>query len=253
VQDDTGSAGVFDTHLAAWRRWQQEPWGRMRYALVADLLDRHLPASPCRVLDVGGGDGADVVRLAERGDLVTVVDQSDSMLARPAGLATVTAGLRDLGSQGLPPADVVLCHNVVQYEPDLDAAVGAVVAAARPGGLVSLLATNPVHHVLRTVVRGLDPAAALDVLDAATFPTATFDHEVARITWQQALESLQRNGCELLARYGVQCVNHLVTADERKHEPQFAADLQRLELALADRDPYRDVAAFWMLVVRRAG
>ncbi|MBC7639133.1 MAG: methyltransferase domain-containing protein, partial [Rhodoferax sp.] len=73
---------VFDEHAAAWRAWQRTPWGRLRYRLVAQLLDRHVAALPAGtvVLDVGGADGADSRRFAERGLAVTVVDPSAVML-----------------------------------------------------------------------------------------------------------------------------------------------------------------------------
>ena len=76
-------------------------------------------------------------------------------------------------------------------------------------------------------------------------------HDVRRITADVAAQALSAAGCDVVARYGVLCVNHLITADERKGEPDFAADLERLELAVADRSPYRDIAAMWMLVARR--
>ncbi|GAA4354584.1 class I SAM-dependent methyltransferase [Angustibacter luteus] len=251
---------VFDTHMDAWTAWQDSPWGRLRYRLVGDLLDRHLgPAeSAQRVLDLGGGDGADSVPLAVAGHDVTVADSSRAMLdlaerrARERGVA-VAAVMAGVGDRRLLPEgnDVVLLHNVIQYCPDLADVLAAAVGAARPGGLVSVIATNPVMHVLRAAVRDLDPAAALAMLGAPTVHTVTFDHAVRRITWQEAAAALERAGADVVQRYGVLCVNHLVTDDERKHDPDFAADLERLELAVADRDPYRDIAAMWMLVARR--
>ena len=50
--------------------------------------------------------------------------------------------------------------------------------------------------------------------------------------------------------YGIQCVTHLVP-NRRKDEPAFFAELEALELALCDREPYLRVARFWQLVSRR--
>ncbi|GAB3590887.1 class I SAM-dependent methyltransferase [Angustibacter peucedani] len=265
------TAAVFDRAQESWRAWQESPWGRLRYALVARLLDRHLPAPaaagepPVVVLDVGGGDGADSVRLAGPGRAVVVADASSAMLERAVGrvheagvdVRTTAADLAVLADDAVvreeapDGADVVLCHHVLQYCDDLDTAVGQVLAVARPGALVSVMVSNPVVHVLAAAVRDLDPEAALALLDAETKRTATFDHAMRRITWQDGVAALERAGCTVEARYGVLCVNHLVVDDERKHDPQFAAALGRLELELADRDPYRDVAAMWLVVARR--
>ena len=250
----------FDKDVQGWRDWQLSPWGRLRYRLVAQLLERHLGAleSGGTVLDVGGADGADSVPLARRGLDVVVIDPSSLLLAPAAsepGVRTALLSLEDLASAwpGLVPggADVVLCHNVVQYCDDLDSAVAAAVAPLKSGGLVSLISTNPVNHVLRVAVRDLDPEGALALLSAKTMRTTTFDHDVRRIDVESATRALAAAGCEEVARYGVLCVNHLITDDERKHDPHFAEALERLELELADRDPYRDIAAMWMLVARR--
>ena len=257
---------VFERHLDEWARWQRSPWGSLRYRLVAQLLARHRPAAtPLTVLDLGGGDGADSVPLAAAGDDVVVADQSPALLQRAqsrateAGTTIRTARLaldrpdgRDEVYEQLPQgADLVVSHNVVQYLPDVETAVTDVVSHVRHGGLVSLMATNPVNQVLTTSVRGPDPDAALALLDAPTFHTVTFEHDVRRITWAEGERALRAAGCEVVARYGVLCVNHLITDDERKHDSQFATSLERLELMLADRDPYRDIAAMWMIVARR--
>lgn len=70
--------------MAAWRQWQQAPWGRLRFTLAEANLLRHLDGlgdGPLRILDLAGGDGGDAVRLAARGHRVTVVDLAPGMLA----------------------------------------------------------------------------------------------------------------------------------------------------------------------------
>lgn len=77
------------------------------------------------MLDVGGGDGGDSVGLAAEAHDVTVVDPSADLLAEAsagaerAGVAdrlhVVRADLADLPRLGLPPADLVVCHFVLQY------------------------------------------------------------------------------------------------------------------------------------------
>ena len=41
---------IFDQHLAAWQEWCATPWGRIRFAVVAETLDRQVTA-----LQAGGG------------------------------------------------------------------------------------------------------------------------------------------------------------------------------------------------------
>ncbi|MFQ6329193.1 class I SAM-dependent methyltransferase [Nocardia sp. CWNU-33] len=77
----------FDRHLDAFRRYQETPWGRLRYEQVATNLARHLPHRPLRVLDVGGGNGLDALHLAALGHRVTIGDTSQASLDEAITLA----------------------------------------------------------------------------------------------------------------------------------------------------------------------
>lgn len=257
------AAGVFDEHVDAWRAWQRTPWGRLRYRVVAETLARTcagLGPEPLRILDVGGGDGGDCLPLARAGHAVTLVDISRPLLdlAEEAAaadvmagqLATVHAGVDDLRDLALGTFDLVVCHNVVQYRADLAATVEQLARCVAPSGALSLMAPNPAADVMAAAVVREDPAAALGLVDAPSLRTETFEHEVRRVPPEAALEALGAAGLDEVRRYGVQCLIHLVP-NRRKEEPAFYADLEALELALCDREPFLEVARFWQLVARR--
>ncbi|HEV2887539.1 MAG TPA: methyltransferase domain-containing protein [Jatrophihabitans sp.] len=260
---------TFDQHATSWREWQASPWGRLRYRLAAHTLDRVLQplGSGCQVLDVGGGDGADSVRLAEQGHLVTILDHSEPLLARAAAAAAeagVTGRVRTvlgdvgrlaepgfLGAAGQPGFDLVLCHNVLHYLSGGGDIVRCLVGTVRIGGLLSLMAPNPAMDVLAAAVRDLDPVAALAVLDAPTVRSVTFEHDMRRLDPRDVEDLLAMCGCRVSDRFGIRCVMDLIADNEKKAAPGFFADLERLELALCDREPYWRTARFWQLVATR--
>jgi S-adenosylmethionine-dependent methyltransferase len=104
---------------------------------------------------------------------------------------------------------------------------------------------------MAAVVAREEPGSARDLLDAPSQLTETFGHEVRRIPVAVAAGSLDAVGLTDRTAYGIQCVTHLVP-NRRKEEPAFFAELEALELALCDREPYLRVARFWQLVARRA-
>jgi SAM-dependent methyltransferase len=154
-------ADVFGDRSDASTTWQGSPWGRLRYSIAHRTTARavaDLPG-PLRVLDVGGGDGADSLPLAE-GHQVTVLDFAPELLER-AVQAAVAEGVADRvrtvcadldgflsndHADALAPTafDVVLCHNVLHYRADVPATVRLLVGRVRPGGVVSVMAPNPV-------------------------------------------------------------------------------------------------------------
>ncbi|WP_158851812.1 methyltransferase domain-containing protein [Saccharothrix deserti] len=248
---------TFDSATRQWREWQQSPWGRLRYTQAEANLARHLPSTPSKVLDLAGGDGADALRLARRGHHVTVVDQSTEMLAEAErsfaseGLPVrlVRADLAELPEDVRGEYDVVLVHNVIQYLADPAAALRTAVSLVAPGGVLSVIAINRHSEPLRKATLGLDPAGALAALDTDQARTHTFDTTLTQYTADQVVGWL--DGCAVLGHYGICAVTGYIADNSRKHDPAFFADLERLELALADRMPYPLIARFFHVVAGR--
>ncbi|WP_198345848.1 methyltransferase [Nocardiopsis gilva] len=143
--------------------------GTARIAVVWDALRNLLaglgPAAdaPLHIVDAGGGTGGAAVPLAELGHHVTVVEPNPDSLAALERRAA-EAGVRVHAMQGethdlaeLLPAEhahLVLVHNVLEYVDDPRAALSDVVGITRPGGAVSLMATNAVAGALHRALAG---------------------------------------------------------------------------------------------------
>jgi S-adenosylmethionine-dependent methyltransferase len=260
-------ADIFDQHLASWQDWCASPWGRIRFAVVAETLGRQVAAlqeanggQPLRVLDVGGGDGRDSRPLAAAGHDVTILDTSAGMLgvaraeAEESGLADrvrlVEGSLDDLPSLAGDGYDLVLCHFVLQYRPAGTSDLALLGGALRPGGRLSLVAPNPAGAVLGALVRR-GPAAALEELARETSEAVTFEHEVRKIDPDAMAADLASVGLGVVARYGARCANDLLADDGPKHDAAYLEDLLRLELALCDREPFLRSGMVWQLVAER--
>jgi S-adenosylmethionine-dependent methyltransferase len=256
--------GSFDGALDAWRVWQDSPWGRLRYTLAEFNLQRRLAPLgdvPLRVLDLAGGDGGDALRLARLGHQVTIVDFSSGMLAAAreracaAGvetrLSTVEADVFDLPKTVTRrPYDAVLCHNLLQYLDDPEPALRSAAGLVRSGGVLSVMAINRHAAPLALAVRSLDPAAALDALDRRTAHGETFDSELTLYTAEEITPLLGELGCVEIEHCGIRSVNDHIVDDARKHDPDFFADLEALELALTNRHPYPHTARLFQLLAR---
>lgn len=256
-------ADGFDEHLERWRSWASTPWGRIRFAVVRRTLSWQVGAlggGPLRVLDVGGGDGRDSLPLAQQGHAVTVLDPAPGMLreARSAAellgvsgrLRVMEGSLDDLETSVAGDFDLVLCHFLLQYRPRGLADLSRLSATLRPGGRLSVAAPNPAGAVLGRLVRE-GPAAALAELDRPTGETVTFQQTVRKIRYEDIRDDLAAVGLDVVAQYGGRCASDLLSDDDAKHDPVFFADLERLELALCDREPFIRTAQFWQLVAEK--
>jgi S-adenosylmethionine-dependent methyltransferase len=236
----------------------------VRQELVSRQLAGHISGRPGqRVLDIGCGQGSQLLVLARRGHLVTGLDSSGTLLSDlgrslRAERPEVRDRVRLVQGDALDAAalfgsaayDAVLCHGVLMYLPDPDPLLEAIAAVTAPAGTVSLLVRNGDALAMRAGLSGDWPAAA-----------AAFDGDcyVNRIGVQARADRLSDLAAALAARhlaleawYGVRIFTDL--ADDDAPLP----DARQLELILgceerAGRtDPYRGVAALLHIIAGRS-
>ncbi|HST46489.1 class I SAM-dependent methyltransferase [Jatrophihabitans sp.] len=222
-------------------------WAGLRRIVQEHQQDRTAP----RVLDCGGGSGGLAVPLAVHGAVVTVVDVSVDALATLTRRAA-EAGVSDrvTAVQGdaefladLVPAgafDLVLAHDVLEDVPDPVLVLRQVAEVLRPGGMLSVVAANPVAGVLARALAG-DLAGALVALSRPAGP----DDTVGTLTAQ-----CRAAGLEVRSVEGLGVFTDLVPGIELDR-PGALATLADLESAVAGRPPYRDIAARLHLQARR--
>jgi S-adenosylmethionine-dependent methyltransferase len=210
------------------------------------------------VLDVGGGTGGFAVPLAEAGHTVTVVDASPDALAaltRRAADAGVAARVRAVqgdgdalaGLVGPGSVDLILCHAVLEVVDDPARVVGAIAAALRPGGAVSLLVAGRAAAVLGRAVNG-HLAAASALLTDPDGRAGTRDTLRRRYDAEGAAALLAGAGLQVEEIHGVRVLADLLPAAVLEADPQT---LLELELALASRPPFRDIASQLHVFARR--
>jgi S-adenosylmethionine-dependent methyltransferase len=248
-----------------------------RSSLVADVLAEVIAARAAQsgahrldIVDVGAGTGGFAVSLASGGHRVTVVDPSPDALAAArwraaeAGvtLTEVQGEAADLPSLvGDASADLVICHNVLEYVDSPPAALAAVARVLRPGGTVSVLAANTIAAVLQRALAGkyaearaLLPGTGL----GATGPAADRREERAapsagasrRFTLPELTALITGAGLRAGDAHGIRIFSGLL--------PGAGADLtavdalRELEEAAATCPPLRDIAARLHVLGHRA-
>ncbi|MGW6388903.1 class I SAM-dependent methyltransferase [Streptomyces sp. NPDC055103] len=128
-------------------RLQTTATGTLEFTRTRELLRRHLPPAPARVLDVGGGPGTHARWLADDGYTVHVVDPVPKHVTQAAAIDGVTAELGD--ARRLTAAartyDVVLLLGPLYHLHDKTDRISALTEAARvarPGGLIAAAAIS---------------------------------------------------------------------------------------------------------------
>ena len=258
------TADTFDKNHAAFKEYQEAPWGQLAYNLRAANLKRHIRGEALTILDAGGGNGLEAVAFAQQGHTVALVDYSAEMLAEARqNVESNLVGERVEIYQGevssipqlFPPArfDVALCHNVLQYVDDLDQALQAISYAVKPGGFISIICINRYSESYRLALQELDLQAAYAGLEAKVIRSKMFNAPMTAYSADDLHAPLLKAGCRVVGQYGIRCVNDYIPNNEIKYDPNFAAEMEKLELALSDKFPYYLIARFFHIVAQKSG
>ena len=136
--------------------------GQLELLRTQEVLRRHLPAPPARILDVGGATGVHAGWLAEEGYLVHVVDLVPNHVeevVRTLGLLGVTAEVGDARELGQVDAgfDCVLLLGPLYHLTELSDRMQALWEATRvvrPSGIVAVAAISRFASLFDGLARG---------------------------------------------------------------------------------------------------
>ena len=222
----------------------------VRSSLVWDVLSAVVSArvaatgrAALDIVDVGGGTGGLAVPFAALGHNVTVVDPSPDALAA-AQRRAAEAGARLASVQGeaasldslVGPADLVICHNVLEYVDEPADAMSAIARVLRPSATVSVLASNAVAAVLHRALAGRFAEARVLLADAAASTPRRF-------TLPELTALLEQAGLHAGDAHGLRIFTGLVPGALLDGDAAATDALRALEEAAASTPPLRDIAA----------
>ena len=235
-----------------------------RSSLAWDVLQGVVTARVARsgraeldIVDVGGGTGGFAVPFAALGHRVTVVDPSPDALAAAQRRAaemrvTLTAEQGDAGELarlvGDGAADLVICHNVLEYVDSPAAAMAAIARVLRPGATVSVLAANTMSAVLHLAQAGrYAEARQLLAAERAEGPGAAAATP-RRFTLAGLTALIEGAGLRAGDAHGIRVFAGLLpsagaAAGAAAADPAVADELRALEEAAATCPALRDIAA----------
>jgi S-adenosylmethionine-dependent methyltransferase len=206
------------------------------------------------IVDVGGGTGGLAVPFAALGHNVTVVDPSpDALAAAQRRAAEVAAQLSVVQGEaasadslvGSAAADLVICHNVLEYVDSPADAMAAISRVLRPAATVSVLASNAVAAVLTQALAGRFAQARRLLPDAEIAGTEAAGTEAGdiprRFTLPELMTLMEGAGLRAGEAHGLRIFSGLVPG--ALTDGDAAEGLRSLEAAAASYPPLRDIAA----------
>ena len=228
-------------------------WNVLRAVVSARVAATGRPALD--IVDVGGGTGGLAVPFAALGHNVTVVDPSPDALAAAqrraaeaaARLTSVQGEAASLDSVvGPGAADLVICHNVLEYVEEPADAMSAIARVLRPSATVSVIASNAVAAVLHRALAGRFAEARrllMSGMSGGTPLTAPASPLGRRFTLPELTALVERAGLRAGEAHGLRIFGGLVPGALLEGDAAATEALRALEEAAASTPPLRDIAA----------
>jgi S-adenosylmethionine-dependent methyltransferase len=235
--------------------------GLVRHELASHQFIRHLPAGVERVLDLGGGQGQQSIRLARKGYHVTLADHSEEMLiAASAALALEPEEVRnrveliECSIEGAAEQfeegsfDAALSHGVVCYLPESASTIKTLSSLVRKGGSVSLATANADSFALRPGLQG-DYVGALDLFGKERAIDDYLGVEIRGDKINDLLSLFASNALVNLTWYGIRFFTDHLPDDVVPKEG--LEDLLEAERKAGCTDPYRQLGRLIHVIGRK--
>jgi S-adenosylmethionine-dependent methyltransferase len=214
-----------------------------------------------RALDLGGGTGALGLRFAALGWRVAVIDPSATMLslaadaAQAQGLAerfTFHQATAEGAGECFAPQtfDAAICHNVLEYVPDPRAALHALAALVRAGGVVSLVARNRTGEAMRAALKAHDLDEAERALTASQVNESLYGGPARLFDRETLCELATGAGLNVVAARGVRVVADYLPASFSGTAETYAR-LLAFERTLGARPEFAAVARYTQIIARQ--
>lgn len=227
--------------------------GKIRLAIINRDLEAHLD-TPKSILDVGGGQGQLAIEFAKQGHSVTLCDVSEKMieLAKQAAaqehvssINFIHSPLQSLPEQDHPPADIVLCHAVLEWMAKPEEAFPILHNCLPQGGILSLAFFNVDSLIYKNLVRAnYRKALSNDYVGVQGSLTPINPLKIDQVkTW------CEQYGFTILDYSGIRTFHDYI-ADKtvRARHPEAAIEA---ELQFSKQDPFRQLGRYIHIVAQK--
>jgi SAM-dependent methyltransferase len=196
--------------------------------IVQDVLSRHPPPGPVRVVDIGAGDGGLLRRLMELQRVERVIgiepDRELVEAARRTGFQVVASRIEEI-VEGSVDADIATCFDLIEHAYDPIGFLCACARTIRPGGYLLITAPNAQSLAFMTL---WDRSTSVFPPDHINIPTSSGIRRAAEKAGLRVVE------VHTVGRGELQALRVAMRSDEQARIPRSVRALLQMPPAAAE-------------------
>ena len=202
------------------------------------------------ILDFGSGEGVTACHYAAD-NRVTAVEPWDEMLKNrwdDNDYTQIQGGIEKVREMPDRSFDMVICHNVLEYADNREDIIRELARVLRYGGHMSVAKHNRAGRVMQMAVLLDDMQMAHDLLDGKNSTASKFGD----IRYYD--DGLITETCPELTQIRTLGIRTFwdLQQDQQKHDSEeWQKEMMRLEMRVSGMSPYRDIAFFHHLILRK--
>ncbi|MEW4354027.1 methyltransferase domain-containing protein [Streptococcus pneumoniae] len=231
---------AYQAHIA-------KPWGQIYYQILFEQLQS---VKGKTILDFGSGFGHVAQFLARKNQVLAIEPNKEMLDARVRDSSypykQLQGSLELLERLDAASFDMVVCHNVLEYVEDPTIYINAFYRLLKDDGKLSLVKHNDVGRIMQTAVFECNIPKTMAFLAGERYQTHTMgeakSYEIEDVLAKDIFVLEHYQGIRTF--YGLQ-------PNSVKTEPNWLEEMKQLELSVCNQSPYRDIAAFQHLWLRK--
>ncbi|BCG60172.1 methyltransferase domain-containing protein [Paenibacillus sp. URB8-2] len=245
---------AFANTVEQYFNYTRMPWGRLFYETAWEQIDRFMTGTGQTVLDIGCGFGISSNEYARRGNKVTGIDPTKSLIeiAKEQGTdVQFTCDTFENMADRLGTYDWIFCHNILEYTEDPKLFIEKIGGCQHTKGYLSLIAHNPAAKVMKKAIINKDPDSALVSMESSKEYSAIIQTDITTYSFEQLSEWLRESGYGTVVRFGIHNIYGYIADNDIKQDGDWHRRATKLELELGGRSPYREIAIFTHIIAMK--
>ena len=251
---------LYDQRAEEWNNTRDLPWNKIRYELTNYFIKKHIPENTKDILEIGCGNGIESLMLYQESYNFTLSDYSIEMIEQAKQLFShnniesniefIHSDVENLSEKITEKYNVILFNNVLEYLDNPAQIIATIYELLKPNGIIVIRHINRFTNVYMPAIYNNDLDKSIEYLNSGIMDS-TFGRKITTYSKDEILLMIEKAKFSKSNYYGLMSLTGFIPNNEIKYDIEFYNKLKKIEIEMADKFPYYDIARFGLAIANK--